>query len=94
MKVSKGDELYYRGRRVSEPTLCKVIAITTDEAKQIGLEFKTDVGGHSCDGRGKQGFCLWARSWDLMTKAEYKAMQEAQEAAIANAPKELDSIEL
>lgn len=30
-----------------------------------GVEFEEYVCGHNCDGRGKQGYCLWAGSREL-----------------------------
>ena len=40
----------------------------------IGIEFITYIGGHSCSGcknEGKQGYCLYARSDMIVKKVSY-----------------------
>lgn len=71
--LKKGDEIYCTLSRLGKPKKGKIIALTTNPAKQIGLEFDEDVAGCSCDGRGKQGYCLWAKVEHLATESMVKA---------------------
>lgn len=45
----------------------KVIAITDEPGKHIGVEMDANVFGHSCDGRGKHGCCLWIDPSQVVT---------------------------
>ena len=78
--LKKGDEYWCMLTRLPVPKKGKIIALSTSLAKQIGLEFDEDVGGHSCDGRGKDGHCLYCRvehlATDVMAKQITKQRQQ------------------
>jgi len=65
--IKKGDTLWCTLPRLAKPMKGTIIAITNTVGKQIGLEFEEEIGGHSCDGRGKEGHCLWCNLKDLAT---------------------------
>jgi hypothetical protein len=45
----------------NELKIAEVIVLTKELGKQIGVKFDEVVnGGHTCDGKGPEGFCLWA----------------------------------
>jgi len=80
-EISVGDKLWCTHRRLLRPMLGIIIALTSEPGKLIGLEFLEDVGGHSCDNRGKNGYCLWAVSEHVMTEAEYASFEAAKQTA-------------
>jgi len=79
-QIKKGDRFYYMG--LDKPILGTVIALTSYAGKQIGLQFDDFNGGHSCDGKGEDGKCLWSRPWFILTPAEYQAKLEADKANV------------
>lgn len=93
-KISKGDKFVCTLKRLSKPLIGTVIALTNEPGKKIGLEFEEDVKGHSCDGRGKDGHCLWASQYDILTKEEYEASLKVTEEAKKIVYSEMDSITL
>ncbi len=80
-KIVKGDVFICLHPRLGAAIPGKVIALTSDETKQIGLEFDQNVNGHSCDGRGLDGHCLWVRPQYILTPAEYEQELKAKQAA-------------
>lgn len=80
-KISKGDTFICQHPRLGTAIPGKVIALTTDETKQIGLQFEQNVNGHSCDGRGPDGHCLWVRPQHILTLEEYEQEQKVKLAA-------------
>ena len=80
IKLKKGDEywcVHPRLTRGGDPLACKIIAFTTTASKQVGVEFAEDIsGGHSCDGRGSDGKCLWVRVSDLTTDDMVKKLKK------------------
>ena len=82
--IKKGDKFWCLGQGIETPTLGTVIALTTNPTKTIGLQFETKIAGHSCDGRGPEGYCLWVRPDDILTEEEYEA-KKATEVAIEEA---------
>ena len=70
--ISKGDKFVFAHTELKEPLLGTVIALTDAPGKKIGLEFEVNVSGHSCDGRGKHGHCLWAAPAHVYTPEEYE----------------------
>jgi hypothetical protein len=92
-QIRKGDQFYYMGHET--PMLGTVIALTSYAGKQIGLEFEGFSGGHSCDGRGKDGQCLWSRPWFILTPVEYQAKVDADAAnSIKDTAQDLEVLEL
>lgn len=45
--------------KLPKPMIGTILTITAEVGKSIGVLFETYVGGHSCDGRGEEGKCLW-----------------------------------
>lgn len=82
-QIKRGDRFWCLGQGLSEPALGTVVAITSNVGKQIGLEFDEPIGGHNCDGKGKQGYCLWVRTFDILTEDEYQAKLAADKATAA-----------
>jgi len=78
--IRKGDRMWLVGQGTPTPVQATVIVLTSSAAKQVGIEFDTPVGVHSCDGHGKQGYCLWVCSWDVMTDEEYASKLAADSA--------------
>lgn len=93
-EVKKGDTFWCEHKRLSAPSKGKIIALTDEPGKMIGVEFDAAVGGHTCDGRGKDGHCLWLAPYHIYTDAEWKDKTSAEEAALAARPKEFDKISL
>lgn len=81
--IQKGDRFWCLGQGLSQPAIGTVIALTSNLGKRIGLEFDDPIGAHSCDGRGKNGYCLWVREFDILTDGEYQAKLEAEAATAA-----------
>jgi hypothetical protein len=73
--LKKGDEYWCMLPRLAEPKKGKIISLSTSTSKQVGLEFDEDVNGHSCDGRGKQGYCLYCRVGHLANDDMLNAMK-------------------
>ncbi len=92
--VNKGDEFWCTHRRLPKPMLGVVIALTDQPGKLIGLEFKDNVKGHSCDGRGANGHCLWVAPEHILTPVEFKEREETLSVARAMKYKEFDKIEI
>jgi hypothetical protein len=90
--IHKGDKFWYIGQIAGGPIMGTVIALTSYAGKQIGLQFEVNISGHSCDGRGPEGFCLWARPSDILTDDEYKAKLAAD--AVADAANNAEDIEV
>lgn len=80
-EINKGDKFWSTHRRLPKPMVGTVIVMTDEPGKLIGLEFEVDVGGHSCDGRGANGHCLWTVPEHLLTDEEYTSQEAAKQAA-------------
>lgn len=93
-KIKKGDKFVCLHPRMSAPVVGSVIALTSDPTKMIGLEFDDAVGFHSCDGRGKDKYCIWVRPEDILTEEEYTESIKAKEAIQAAAAVDLEEIVL
>jgi len=89
--VHKGGQFICVHPKLSSPKLGMVIALTSDPAKMIGLQFTDDVGGHSCDGRGVDRHCLWVRPEHIMTVEEHRA---ASRASAASESQDLEELRL
>lgn len=59
-------------------TLNKYGRVIWYDGCDYGVEFEENVGGHDCDGRGKQDHCLWAspRSLQLALPINMKPASE------------------
>jgi hypothetical protein len=77
-KIKKGEEYWCLLARLGKPRKGKVISLTSVLSKQIGLEFSENVSGHSCDGKGKNGYCLWCRAEHLATDEQMEKMDEQE----------------
>lgn len=86
--IKKGDKFWCLGQGIASPTLGTVIALTTNPAKSIGLQFDVNVGGHSCDNRGVHGQCLWVRSFDILTDEEYEAKKAVESSMVESSASE------
>lgn len=91
-RIIKGDKFICIHPRVKGGHLGTVISITTNPTKNIGLQFDQPIGFHSCDGKGKDGYCIWVRPSDIMTEEEYKEDQKIRNAASAVATTELEEL--
>ena len=81
--IHRGDQFWCLHRRLLRPQFGTVIALTTEPGKSIGLEFADPIGGHSCDGRGQDGYCLWVTPEHILTDAEFQYKKMALEEAEA-----------
>lgn len=93
-KIRKGDKFVCLHPRMSQPAVGDVIALTSDPGKMIGLEFSDPIGLHSCDGRGKDGYCIWVRPEHLLTEDEFTESLKAKKAAQAALATDLEEIVL
>lgn len=93
-KISKGDKFVCTLDRLSKPTLGTVIALTNEPGKLIGLQFAEDVKGHSCDNRGKHGYCLWVSRYNILTESEYADSLKVEQEAKSMVYSDMDSITL
>ena len=93
-KIKKGEKFVCLHAHMSEPTVGTVIALTSDPGKMIGLEFEKDVGIHSCDGRGKNKYCIWVRPENILTEEEYAQLLKVKETTSKTISADLDEIVL
>jgi hypothetical protein len=66
-----GQQYWCVARRLSQPLLGTIVALTDAIGKSIGLEFTENIVGHSCDGRGKNGYCLWVTPLVIYDETEW-----------------------
>jgi hypothetical protein len=67
--------------RCNEPKLkgalpAKLVALTSEPGKIVGVEFNEDIGGHSCDGAGLQGHCMWILPENIFTTKEAEELRK------------------
>lgn len=79
VKIIKGSEVICVHPRLSQPIEGVVIALTSEPGKMIGLQLKEEAGFHTCDGRGKDKYCIWVRPEHIMTKEELEASKKVKE---------------
>ena len=72
-KIRKGESFWVMGHEeCPAPRKAKVIRLTAEPGKGVGVEFEEPIGGidkdgnpwgviHTCDGHGKSGHCLYVR---------------------------------
>jgi hypothetical protein len=77
--VKKGEQYWCVHRRLALPMQGTCIALTDNVGKQVGIQFEENIGGHSCDGRGEHGKCLWFRPSNLYTDEEYALVRKKLE---------------
>lgn len=82
-----GQQYWCVARQLSTPLLGSIIGLTDVIGKTIGLEFVKNIGGHSCDGRGKNGYCLWVTTQVIYDETEWENVAE-----ILSAQKEFTKI--
>lgn len=95
-KIRKGETYWIMGHEeVPVPRKGKIIRISNEPGKPIGVEFTEPIGGtdengqpwgvtHTCDGRGKSGHCLYVRPDQVLDEKAmqaHKARQAEQAAA-------------
>ncbi len=90
-KIKKDDRFVCLHPRMQGIYVGRVIALTTDPAKAIGLEFDEPVGFHSCDGKGKDKHCIWVRPSDILTEEEHTIRDKIKQDA-AKSFTELDEL--
>jgi len=90
-KISKGDKFVCLHPRMPCVAIGKVIALTSDPSKMIGLEFDDPIGIHSCDNRGKDKHCIWVSPNDILTEEEYDELMKAKKSTAA-VPVDYDEI--
>ena len=74
--VKKGEKFWCVYRKLTLPMHGTVIIMTDNPGKSVGVEFDEDVGGHTCDNRGKKGHCLWLRPENLYTEEEIGLLKD------------------
>ncbi len=74
-RVFRLDEKYWCViNRLPRPMLGRIIRLTNTIGKNIGLEFDEYVGGHSCDGFGVDGRCLWVTPQWIYSESEWESL--------------------
>jgi hypothetical protein len=108
-KLKKGDSYWLVGSEDlggGPPRKGKVIRLSDEPGKAVGLEMDEPVGGvdsdgqpwgvlHTCDGRGKPGHCLYARVdqvLDAKSLEAYKAHQAEQQHPAESDYEDLDEL--
>lgn len=76
------------------PVLGRIIAITTKPGKTVGVEFEEPIGLHSCDGRGKDKYCIWAALHHLVMPDQIAAVQAELQRQIVPPSLAVDNAEI
>lgn len=104
--LKMGQEYWIVGSEdLAKPRKGKVVRLSTDPGKQVGIEFADPVGGvdkngqpwgvtHDCDGRGKPNCCLYVRPDQVLDDRAVQVYQARRQAELAEASKyqELDEL--
>lgn len=78
-KIKKGQEFWCLHPRMAEPTKGKVVSLTNNRTKMIGMEFPEKIKGfHDCDGRGQESSCLWVKPRHILTDDEFEELKVAR----------------
>ena len=72
-----GDKYWCVLSRLQTPLLGTIVALTDIPGKLIGLEFSIHVNGHTCDGCGHDGKCLWVTPESIYNQTEWKSINNA-----------------
>lgn len=75
---SLGDRYVCIHRRLSEPKLGTIVALTTEPGKTIGLQFEGFDAGHNCDGFGEKNSCLWVTPDNIYSELEWSEIDKMQ----------------
>ena len=59
-----GDRIAYVGEEFIGQ-IGKVIVEKAGPGREIGVEFEVYIGGHCCEGKGKDGHCWWVLPKDV-----------------------------
>jgi hypothetical protein len=90
-KLKKGESYWVVGNE-DMPTVRKgrIIRLSDEPGKAVGLEFDEPIEGvnHTCDGRGKQGHCLYARPDQVLDDKAMEAWKAHKKEAQAPSPYE------
>lgn len=78
-EISVGDRMYVVS--LDNPFIGTVIALTDEPGKMIGIELDEPAGYHTCDGRGKNKYCIWVSPEQILTEVEFEDEKKAKEAA-------------
>ena len=101
-KIRKGETYWVMGSvELTEPRKAKIVRLSNEPGRTIGVEFEEPVGGtnedgeswgvnHDCAGNGRQGHCLYVRPEQLL---DDKAMEahKAHRAGSGGGPKRRSS---
>lgn len=93
IKIKKGDIIFcvhrnavVSGKTPGMPIKGIVLGITAKLNRQIAIELDEEIrNGHTCEGRGKKGYCVWCRPRHILTVDEWKQQKKALEAAAKSA---------
>jgi hypothetical protein len=93
-KLRKGETYHVMGdEALPTPRKGKIIRLSSEPGKGVGIEFDEPVGGtdesgqswgvmHTCDGRGKLGHCLYVRP-DMVLDDKAMAAHKAHQAEVS-----------
>ena len=98
IKIKKGDVVFCVHRKAIDggqtpgmPIKGIILGITARANRQIAIELEEAVAfAHDCEGRGKEGHCIWVRPWHVLTPAEWETKKKQLEEVAKNA-KALDT---
>jgi len=94
-KLKKGESYWVVGQRhLERPLKGKIVRLSNEPGKAIGIEFDQPIGGldkegqlwgvnHTCDGHGKQGHCLYVRPDQVLDEKEMASFNARQAEARA-----------
>jgi hypothetical protein len=103
-KIKKGDTYWIMGsEELPAPRKGKIIRLSAEPGKAVGVEFAEPIGGvdaqgqpwgtvHTCDGRGKPGFCLYVRPDQVLDEKTMQAFK-ARQAEVEKATPKFDEFE-
>lgn len=68
-----GQEVIVASPDLPASAVGRIVALTNEPGKTVGVEFYDEVGIHSCDGAGRHGYCLWATPEHVRLPSELPA---------------------
>lgn len=70
-KLTKGEVVaVVLHSRLAKPMVGTILVLTAEVGKTVGVQFESDVKGHTCDGRGENGKCLWVSPMNVFSPEE------------------------
>ena len=93
-KIRKGEAYWIMGsEELPRPRKGTIIRLSSEPGKAVGVEFEEPLGGvdengqswgtiHTCDGRGKNGYCLYVRPDQVLDEKAMKAHSARQAEAV------------